>query len=275
MKYYNFLTTPSGDYCEVHDITIQDYFDMVRFIESQNYKGFFQCLDEVVIKSIPNFDDFGIIDKCYVYLAMCMYSIRSSVEVNNVRIGNQQVKLAQVLQNIENDYTKKQLFQYELRQGVVLFFDYPKTFSANEKIPQIDWFSGLKKLNDQQLSRDKVEMLKKSLRAKDLINIEMGVKQHFVTDCDLFRGIPMNSLIINLCSQSIIMNVVLFYKYNLESFYATLYACCKHLKISFDNLMKRSMVQVELFMSFAKKQNEQLSKNDNSGLARMAQTIDD
>ena len=87
MEYYNFLTTPSGRYCEVKDITNEEYLVMVKFIEAENYKGFFDCLNEVVKKNIPDFDEFDIVEKCYVYLAMCMYSVKGSININNKQLG--------------------------------------------------------------------------------------------------------------------------------------------------------------------------------------------
>jgi hypothetical protein len=87
MEYYNFLTTPSGRYCEVKDIINEEYLIMVKFLESENYKAFFQCLNEIVYRDIPNFDEFNIIDKCYVYMAMCMYSIKGAITINNKQLG--------------------------------------------------------------------------------------------------------------------------------------------------------------------------------------------
>jgi hypothetical protein len=46
-------------------------------------------LNEVVKRSIPDFEDFDIVDKAYVYIAMCMYSIRPVISVNNSAIGSQ------------------------------------------------------------------------------------------------------------------------------------------------------------------------------------------
>lgn len=104
MEYYNFLTTPSGRYCEVRDITNEEYLVMVKFIESENYKAFFQCLNEIVIKNIPDFASFNIVDKCYVYMAMCMYSVRGTITINNPQIGEQLVSLGLILNNIESCY---------------------------------------------------------------------------------------------------------------------------------------------------------------------------
>jgi hypothetical protein len=35
-----------------------------------------------------DFDDFDIIEKCYIWIAMCMYSIRSTIEVTNKQLGS-------------------------------------------------------------------------------------------------------------------------------------------------------------------------------------------
>ena len=83
MDYYNFLTTPSGKYCEVREILNEDYLILVKFIESENYKGFYNCLDKIIKNDIIDFDNLNIIDKCYVYMAYCMYSIRGVIEVNH------------------------------------------------------------------------------------------------------------------------------------------------------------------------------------------------
>ena len=89
MDYKNYLTTPSGRYCEVKDITNEEYLILVKFLEAKKYDNFFMALDEIVKKSIPDFDDYDIVEKAYVYIAMCMYSIRPVISVNNKSIGPQ------------------------------------------------------------------------------------------------------------------------------------------------------------------------------------------
>ena len=171
MEYYNFLTTPSGRYCEVRDITNEEYLVMVKFIESENYKAFFQCLDEIVKRNIPDFDSFNIIDKCYVYLAMCMYSVRGSITVNNKQLGDQLIQLGQILNNIESAYTYKS-FEYELKKGAVLTFEYPTSFKIEDNMPVIDWFSGFNKFNDIEVTPEMRDKLKSNLKAKDLMAVE-------------------------------------------------------------------------------------------------------
>ena len=274
MEYYNFLTTPSGRYCEVRDITNEEYLVMVKFIESENYKAFFQCLDEIVIKNIPDFDSFNIIDKCYVYLAMCMYSVRGSITVNNKQLGEQLIQLALIINNIESEYKEKE-FQYEIKKGAVLTFGYPTSFSIEENLPVIDWFSGFKKFNGIEVTAEMRDKLKSNLKAKDLMAIEYQSREEFNIEVDLFSGVPMNSMKVMLCSESLLLNALFFYKYSLQTFYAEMYSCCKHLKMSFDDFMKRNHVEIEIFLGFAKKENEEMIKKDKSGMGRMAQIMDE
>ena len=78
-----------------------------------------------------------------------------------------------------------------------------------------------------------------------------------------------------LCSESLILNALYFFKYPLEGLYMEMYSCCKHLKMSFGDFMKRSHAETEMFLSFAKRENEEYAKKDSSGFGRMAQMIDD
>ena len=82
-------------------------------------------------------------------------------------------------------------------------------------------------------------------------------------------------MLLTLCSESLILNALFFYKYPLQGIYAEMYSCCKHLKMSFNDFMKRSHVETDIFLSFAKKENEEYAKKDSSGMGRMANMIAD
>jgi hypothetical protein len=51
-------------------------------------------------------DEFDIVEKCYLYIAMCMYSVKAAITVTNKLLGNQDIPLALVLNNIERCYTR-------------------------------------------------------------------------------------------------------------------------------------------------------------------------
>lgn len=207
-------------------------------------------------------------------MAMCMYSIKGVIEINHPQLGSQQIALGLIINNIESYYSPK-TFDYEIKKGMTLTFGFPTSFTIEDKIPIIDWYSGLQKFNGKELNKDQKEQLHTLLKSRDLMTIEQEARQCFEIECDLFQGVPMNEMKMNLCSESLILNSMYFFKYPLEGLYAEMYSCCKHLKMSFSDFMKRTHVEIEMFLSFAKKENEEYSKKDKSGLGRMSQMMED
>lgn len=269
MEYTNYLTTPSGRYCQVRDITNAQYLLLVKFLQAENYKKFFQCLDEIVKKSIPDIDDFDIIQRCYVYIAMCMYSIRGNISVNNTMIGTQQIPIATILNNIESSYAVNFVAQYQLKQGVVLKFGYPKKFTYEGQTPSIDYYSGIIGCNDIVFTDQQKQILKQKLGTKQLSFIDDFLRQKTVSVCDLFQGVPMNKFQMNIGNQSIIANVVGFYNMPLQVFYKVLYTMMKHVRMSYSDFLKISYVQTEILLKNAVQQNSKMNqqaKNGNIGV---------
>lgn len=266
MQYTNYLTTPSGRYCEVRDITNEQYLIMVKFIQSQNYKKFFEYMDYVVKQSIKDVDDFDIIQRCYVYIAMCMYSIRATLAVTNTMLGSQQIPLSVILNNIESSYTPNNIVQYNLNDKVTLKFSYPKKFSYEGEAPIIDFYSGLVGYNDVVLNEQQKQQLKQKLGTKQLSFIDDYLREKFTSMCDIFQGIPMNNFQLNIVSESLIANVVGFYKMPLDSFYRIMYTVMKHIKMSYSDFMKVSYLEGSLFIKYAvqesNKMNEQAKKGN-------------
>ena len=90
------------------------------------------------------------------------------------------------------------------------------------------------------------------MKTKDLLVIEDEIRERFFMEVDLFKGVPMNEMKMGICSESMILNTLFFFKYPLQGFYAEMYSCCKHLKMSFSDFMKRSHVETDIFLQFAK-----------------------
>lgn len=166
MVFKNYLTTPSGKYCEVEELKNEDYFIMLKYLQANDYKNFFKSLDEVVSKNIPHFSDFDIVDKCYVYIAVCMYSVRGSIEVNNPKIGPQEISLGLMLDNIEKSYPICKKVNYSLSDKIELNFVLPKKFVFNGDLPIIDFYSGLVGYNNKIIDNDQIEKLKSVLNTK-------------------------------------------------------------------------------------------------------------
>lgn len=276
MDYTNYLTTPKGHYCEVKDITNGDYLILVKFLQAENYKKFFECLEEITRKSIPNFDEFDIIEKCYVFIAMCMYSIRGSISVNNTMIGSQQISLALILDNIEKSYSPDYVVQYKLNNGFVLKFGYPKTYTFQSETPVIDFYSGLIGYNDIVLQQNQKEQLKNKLGTRQLSFIDDFLRQKMVSICNIFDGVPMNKFQMNIVGQSLISNVIGFYKFPLDSFYKMMYIMVKHIRMSYSDFMKITHVQSDILLKCIAQENAKMTQEAKSGnIATIGRQLDD
>lgn len=276
MEYTNYLTTPSGRYCQVKDITNGQYLILVKFLQAGNIKKFFECLDQIVKKSIPDLDDFDIVQRCYVYIAMCMYSIRGTISVNNTLIGTQQIPLSLILNNIESCYSRQFLAEYQLKDDVVLKFGYPKKFDCQGEMPTIDYFSGLVGYNDIILNQQQKTILKNKLDTKTLMFIDDFLRNKCVSICDIFHGVPMNKFEFNLLNQSLMVNVMSFYKMPLQSFYSIMYAMIKHLRMSYSDFLKINHLQTTIMMNHAIQQNAKINEQTKKGnIGSLGKMIDD
>lgn len=265
MEYINYLTTPSGRYCQVKDITNGDYLILVKYLQSQNYSKFFECLNQIAKRSIPNLDQFDIVQRCYLYMAMCMYSVRATISVTNKMIGNQEIPLSTILNNIESCYTRDFIVQYELKKGVVLKFSYPKKFQYEGEIPSIDYFSGLIGYNDVILNQQQKKTLKGKLDTKTLMFIDDFLREKCISICDLFYGVPMNKFEINIFGQSMISNTMGIFKFPLQSFYKIMYTTIKHIKMSYTDFLKISHLQASIILKYAVQESSKMSQQAKEG----------
>ena len=278
MVYKNYLTTPKGRYCELSEISNADYLILIKYLQGEHYQKFFECLNELIIRDLSDFDEYDIIEKCYIYLAYCMYSIRASITVNNKVIGDQEISIALILNNIESGYIHDNVVEYKLNDKFVLQFGYPKTFFFDNGTPIIDFYSGLKGFNGKQLSNEEKDILKEKLGTKNLSFIEDYLRNKFKNTCDIFHGVPMNKMEMNLLSENMIGNVIGFYQMPLDGFYHIMYAMIKHLRLSYSDFMKITQVETNIMLGFAaeenKKMDEQAKKGDVGTIGRALNNAD-
>lgn len=128
MKYYNYLTTPSGEYCTLNEITNEEYMLLLKFIESDNKVEVFRVLDGFIKETIPNFDEFDIINKAYIYIAFIFYNIKATVSVQSERMGQQEVGLEMILNNLEQGYSKGLFIECDINDSISIICSYPKSF---------------------------------------------------------------------------------------------------------------------------------------------------
>lgn len=265
MVFKNYLTTPSGRYCEIEELPNKVYFIIVKYLQAQDYKKFFSILNDVIKKDIPDFDDFDIIDKVYVYIAQCMYSVRGTLEINNNQIGSQEVQLGLILNNIETSYPLNKTVDYKLSDNFVLNFGHPKSFVFDGDMPIIDYYSGLIGFNNKILKEEEKEQLKNKLGTKHKTFIESHLREKFSIEFDMLHGVPMNSMKMNLFGESMIANVIAFYRMPLESFYQLMYAVIKHLRMSYSDFMQISQIESTILLKHVAEENKTMTEGAQKG----------
>lgn len=260
MAYKNYLTTPTGKYCEISELTNSDYLTLLKCLQGENYMLFFDNLDEIVKRDLPDFSTYNIVDKCYVYMAYCMYSIRASIMVRNKMLGDQEVNIALILNNIEQAFTNKTI-QYKLADNFILQVGLPTRFFFDGGLPVIDFCSGIQGYNDNPISEQEINLLKLKLGTQRMIFLEDELRNNMKIECDVFNGVQMNSLVMNLVSESLIANVIGFYRMNLENFYNIMYALIRHIRMSYSDFMKITQVEANILMGIAAEENKRISED--------------
>lgn len=109
-------------------------------------------LDDIIKDTIPNFDNFILANKLYTYIATTVYSIKPTITINDQNRGNLTVSLVSILDNIENQYEKKE-FEVSIND-VTLVISPPTTYEIDGECIDIDYTKSIKsvKMNNQTLN---------------------------------------------------------------------------------------------------------------------------
>ena len=81
----------------MYEITNENYHVINKFAEARDYQNFYKCLNELIEESIPDFDNFSLVDKLYVYLAYCFYSIHPSIQLSTNEISGNEILISTIL----------------------------------------------------------------------------------------------------------------------------------------------------------------------------------
>ena len=248
MRYYNYLTTPSGKYCTLYELSNREYLILLKFLQADNYKGFFENLNEKIKETIEDFESYNIVDKCYVYLALCAYCIRSVAKVSNSFIGDQEIELTLLLHNIEKSYQDKRI-HYQISDKINVVFGVPTDFyvDTNNNIV-IDYLSNIININGRKLTDVEREKFLSNISTKLKIQMEEKIMSNLMDKFDIFEGVPMNKLELPLFRFPLILNIANVYRIGLKSFYDVIYMCQKHAKMSYDGFMDMSYAETDIIL---------------------------
>jgi hypothetical protein len=110
------------------------------------------------------------------------------------------------------------------------------------------------------LTNEEKDILKEKLGTKNLSFIEDYLRNKFKNTCDIFHGVPMNKMEMNLLSENMIGNVIGFYQMPLDGFYHIMYAMIKHLRMSYSDFMKITQVETNIMLGFAAEENKKMDE---------------
>lgn len=267
MRYYNYLTTPSGRYCTLNELSNKEYLILLKFLQGDNYKGFFESIDEKIKETVKDFEDFNIVDKSYVYLALCVYCVKTAVVVSNKHIGDQTIEISTILNNIEKSYKDKKII-FKLSDKISITFGIPNSFyvDGNNNII-IDYLSNIIEVNGVKISKEEKVRLLNALSTKQKSLMENFILNNLTEKFDIFEGVPLNKLEIPLYRFPILINAANVFRLNLKSFYDMLYMMSRHVKMTYEGFMDMSFVESDIIIKTCieekTKESEQMNNSVN------------
>lgn len=267
-KYYNYLTTPSSIECSLYEITNKDYLVLLKFLQSENYTGFFKCLDTFIKQSIINFDDFSFIDKIYTYIAFVFYNIRPSVSINHPKLGPTDLVLTAILDDIESSYVSKYEI-LEIAKNIKVKIHYPRFFHFENDEPIVDYDSSIYEIakNEewQKISAENSKQLMNVLSTAESSKIEMCARTAFSNKINVFKLPMIDPVYVNTNGPDMIYLVCNLFKENLQNYYTELYIATHYLKMDkygFDTLTPVEISMILKIMEEDKERQNNQSKNN-------------
>lgn len=265
MKYYNYLTIPSGKTCYLHELTNKDYIILLKFLNGENFKGFYNKLNTLILESIPDFIDFDIVDKAYVYIAYFYYSIKTSINIKAQKFDAAEVPLNIILDSLENAY-KKEPLQTHFYKWDNCKVSYPTQLFFKEDSIDIDYTSGLKSINGLEITPENIKDIRVLAPLYDLNQLELFIRDNFSDEIYIAKGIPgLIDIKENLINPSLFYSIAYIYKDSLEHYYNLLYLICHYIRVQWESLLEMTPVELMIlynnFIEDKENQNKKNSKN--------------
>lgn len=268
LRYHNFLSTPSGRNCILYEITNENYLVLLKFIEARDTANFYKCLDELIKESIPDFDEFNLIDKAYVYLAYCFYSIHSSVSYRTQHVADREISLNDILNNIEHDYEDIRK-EYKLNDKVIVKCSFPKNLIIEGESISLDYPSALDSVNDYIFkdNKERNQFLHK-IGPKFAMQLEVAIRRDFICLCALFQNgvgpFALDTEKVNILDGGLFDSIMQIYREPLADYYKILYYHFEYLRMSYDTYMRITPLESRyIFNQFVEDKEKQAQEQQN------------
>lgn len=270
MEYYNYLTTPSGKLCNLNELKNKDYLILQKFLNGENYEGFYKKLDDLISVSIPDFNEYDICDKAYIYIAYYFYSVKTTIPLNSTQYNNIEVPISNILESIEENYINK-IIEINLFNDYNCHISYPTNLSLYNNNIAIDYSTCIKKINNEILSKEEKEKIYPLLPVKVVNHVEVMAKKYFNNKIIITTKIgDIEEIEEELLSPSLFYVICQIYKESLESFYNMLYLICHYIKIDWKSIMDLTPIEMLIiynnFIKDKEKQNRDMQERQNKNV---------
>lgn len=249
----NYFFTPSGRKCILNEIKNDSYFILLKYIQAQDYSGFFSSLDSLILETIPDFLEFDILDKASIYLAMSFYSVHNSIFIGNKIFGTTELNLNMVIDAIEEEYKSlPKYFNYSLDNKIDLKLSLPKVIDADHKGISINYISGIQSIKNIPITTlEEINKVSRELPTRFSIKIEQIIKKHYSQECTIYEDFS-----INLISPEIFYLIFQVYSEKLEDYYELLYYLFEYLKWDYNTYSKFTPLETRALFNLYKEDKE-------------------
>lgn len=264
MEYYNYLTTPSGKECNLYEISNRDYLILLKFLNGDNFLGFYNKLNDLIKKSIPDFEEYDICDKAYVYMAYYYYSVKTHIKIKADKFDAVDVPLTIILDSLETEYKKKiiksDFLKWECEIG------YPTKINPKNDSIDIDYISGLKSVGGNILNQEEKDSISKEAplfllnKIENIIKKEFGMKVYFAKN---IAGI--SDISDNILNPAIFYSIAFIYKDSLEHYYNMLYLVCHYIRVQWESILNMTPLEMTILYNNFVEDKERQSKKQGSG----------
>lgn len=246
IRYTNYLTTPFGKECSLREIKNEEYMVLLKFIEAKDYSGFYHALDEIVKETVPNFEEYNIIEKAYIYLALCFYSVHSTIVTQNTPIGPIEYSVGHFFESIDSCCSQIQpIYLYDLSQAIKAELTIPTRLIITHSDITIDYSTGLSKIKDIVFKNEEEKCdFFKQISPKLAVQLEREIKKRFDVTCNFF-----NDININLLDPDVFYFIFQIFAERLEDFYELLYYSFEYLKWSWDTFKSFTPIETRIMFN--------------------------
>ena len=266
IKYYNYCTVPSGKEYNLNELSNRDYLVLLKFLNGENLKGFYNTLDNLLRDSIPDFDSLDICDKAYIYIVFYYYSVRASISLKAEKFDSVEVPLTILLDSLEHGYKKDHIKCSFHNWSADVHYPTKLIFDDNNTI-LIDYLSSLRTVASVPISAENLEQLRTQTSTKILSDLEYEVQKQLSYKVDISKGIPNSTDISDdVLSPGIFYSISYIYKDLLENFYNMQYLMTHYIKVSWDSLLDMTPLESSIlyknYIQDKEKQNEASKKSN-------------